>query len=100
VGPMGERDYRSVLESASIERAGRRFAWTIPIVLPVTDAEAGSAQGGRELALSSGGKPFGSIRVDGVFAWNTAELVKSVYGTTRTDHPGARLWLADARTKL
>src|SRR5580765_6008165 len=38
VGPMGKAAYRSVIDSSSIEREGRRYAWTIPIVLPITDA--------------------------------------------------------------
>ena len=29
-----------------------------------------------------------------------AELVRAVYGTERTDHPGARSWLSDPRTTL
>jgi len=31
---------------------------------------------------------------------NKAELVAKVYGTERTDHPGARLWLGDTRSQL
>lgn len=99
-GPMAERDYKSVIETGSIERGGRRFAWTIPIVLPITDAEAALAQPGRELALSFGGEVFGTLRVDGAYAWDKPALVRSVYGTDRIDHPGARLWLSDARTKV
>ena len=40
VGPMGKADYDSVLARGAIERGGKAWAWTIPIVLPVTDAEA------------------------------------------------------------
>src|SRR5262245_46878834 len=52
LSPMSETDYRSVLERGAIERGGRRFAWTIPIVLPITDAEAKAAGASRELALA------------------------------------------------
>ena len=100
VGPMGKADYRSVIESASIERNGRRYAWTIPIVLPVTDAEAAVAQSRSELALVHGGVVFGRLQVQDVFVWNKVEFVETVYQTKRTDHPGARLWLSDPRTKL
>ena len=64
VGPMGEKDYRSVLETGAIERGGRRYAWTIPIVLPLTDAEAALARSKSELALAHGGTVFGRIQVD------------------------------------
>ena len=100
VGPMGKQDYRSVIETASIERNGKRYAWTIPIVLPVTDAEAATATSRKEFALVHNGKIFGKLAVESVFAWNKPEFIQVVYGTTRTDHPGARLWLSDAREKL
>jgi sulfate adenylyltransferase len=99
-GPMGKADYRTVIDSASIERGGRRYAWTIPIVLPVTDAEAAVARSRSELALVHAGTIFGRLQVEDVYAWNKVEFVETVYGTKRTDHPGARLWLGDPRTKL
>jgi sulfate adenylyltransferase len=40
VGPMAHADYRSSLDRGAIERDGKLWAWTIPIVLPVTDDEA------------------------------------------------------------
>jgi sulfate adenylyltransferase len=100
VGPMNQRDYDSVLQRAAIERNGKLYAWTIPIVLPITQAEESAAKPGKELALSFNGQVFGKLKVDGVFAWNKANFVKVVYGTERTDHPGARLWLSDPREKL
>lgn len=100
LGPMVESEYRRVLESGAIERGDRRFAWTIPIVLPVTEAEASEARSKRELALAHAGTVFGRIQVESVYPWNKVEFVRSVYGTDRTDHPGARLWLSDPRTTL
>jgi len=100
VGPMTKTDYRSVIESSSIERGARRFAWTIPTILPVTDAEADVARSKSELALVHAGTHFGCLEVQDVYAWNKPEFVEAVYGTKRTDHPGARLWLGDPRTKL
>jgi len=97
-GPMVEKDYRAVLESGAIVRGGRSFAWTIPIVLPVTEAEAAQARTTKSLALAHRGTVFGRIEVESVYAGDKAELVRAVYGTQRTDHPGARLWLSDPRT--
>jgi sulfate adenylyltransferase len=84
---MGKADYRSVIESASIERGGKRYAWTIPIVLPVTDAEAAVAESRSELALVHAGTVFGRLQVQDVFDWNKAEFVETVYGTKRTTIP-------------
>jgi sulfate adenylyltransferase len=99
-GPMSQADYDSVLARGAIERAGKLWAWTIPIVLPITDAEAAIAESGKEIALTHGGEVFGKLRVKDVYDWDKAAFVAKVYRTTRTDHPGARLWTGDARTKL
>jgi sulfate adenylyltransferase len=100
VGPMNQADYQSVLSRAAIERGGKRYAWTIPVVLPVTDAEAATAKAGTELALVHQGEVFGVLKSEGAYPWNKEEFVRTVYGTSRIDHPGARLWLSDSRTKL
>lgn len=100
-GPMAKADYDSVLASKSITRNGSAWAWTIPIILPVTDTEAGACTDGAKIALQSGGKTFGVLTVDGgAFDWDKAAFIKAVYGTERTDHPGARLWTGDERTKI
>jgi len=90
-GPMVRADYDSVLQHGAIERNGQRWAWGIPIVLPVTDAEAAAAQVGKEVGLWADGEVFGRLVVRDVYDWDKAAFVKSVYGTERLDHPGARL---------
>ncbi|QDU86091.1 Sulfate adenylyltransferase [Planctomycetes bacterium Pla163] len=99
-GPMGKADYDSVLSSGCIVRDGKKWAWTIPIVLPVTDAEAADLSAGQTAVLTFGGKAFGTIEVLDVFDWDKQHFIEKVYGTERHDHPGAGLWLGDARTKL
>ncbi len=99
-GPMGLADYRAVIERAAIERNGKQWAWTIPIILPVTDEEAARMSPGLEAALAFEGDVFGKIEVDSVFDWDKNEFIQAVYGTERLDHPGARLWTSDERTKL
>ena len=99
-GPMGEADYRSVLERKAIDRGGKLWAWTIPIILPVTDAEAASLAAGQDVALAFEGATFGKLTVDSVYDWDKGAFIEAVYGTDRTDHPGARLWTSDERTKL
>ncbi len=100
-GPMGPADYRSVLERGAIEREGRAWAWTIPVVLPVTDEEAARCTRGAKIGLwDDRGALFGALVVDACFDWDKEAFVRGVYGTTRTDHPGARLWTDDPRRKL
>lgn len=100
VGPMGPADYESTLERAAIERGGKLWAWGIPIVLPVTDAEAARCRPGAKLALVHRGEVFGRLTVESLHPWDKARFVRQVYGTQRTDHPGARLWTSDPRTQL
>ncbi|MCP3917803.1 MAG: sulfate adenylyltransferase [bacterium] len=101
VGPMGKADYDRVLQKGSIERGGQDWAWTIPIILPVTDAEAATCTPGTKVGLyDEKGTMFGTLTVEETYDWDKAAFVKAVYGTERTDHPGARLWTEDARTKI
>jgi sulfate adenylyltransferase len=99
-GPMGEADYRTVLDGAYIERNGGKWAWTIPLALPVTDAEAATLSKGQTVALVRDGEVFGELVVDSVYDWDKNEFISKVYRTERLDHPGARLWTSDERSKL
>jgi sulfate adenylyltransferase len=100
-GPLGKADYDSVLALGAIERGGKRWAWTIPVVLPVTAAEAGACTAGAQVALKDeAGDVFGVLTVDSCFDWDKAAFINAVYRTERTDHPGARLWTEDERTQL
>jgi sulfate adenylyltransferase len=99
-GPMGRDDLEGVLERGAIERGGKSWAWTIPIVLPLTDEEAGRCEPGKEVALVHAGEVFGKLRVREVYPWDPLRVVRAVYGTDRTDHPGARLWTEEPRRQL
>jgi sulfate adenylyltransferase len=100
-GPMGKADYDSVLGKGSIERDGKDWAWTIPIILPVTDAEAATCTSGAKVSLvDEGGNAFGTLTVSDCYAWDKAAFIKAIYRTERTDHPGAKLWLGDDRSQL
>lgn len=101
-GPMSKDDYDMVLAEGAIERNGGKWAWTIPVVLPVTAAEARLCVEGKELALMAedGVEPFGAIMVKDCWEWDKQAFIESVYLTERTDHPGAKLWLDDERTHL
>ncbi|CAN8070700.1 unnamed protein product [Agarophyton chilense] len=101
-GPMVKDDYDSVLTSKFIMRNGAKWAWTIPIGLPVTTEEARIAPEGAKVALYSEttGKVFGVMEVSSLYEWDKAAFIKAVYGTERVDHPGARLWMTDDRSTM
>ncbi len=100
-GPMGITDVETVLEKGAIERGGEWWAWTIPVVLPVSAEEAQACQPSATVALhDEEGQCFGQLKVHSCYEWEKARMLQGVYGTQREDHPGARAWLADERTML
>jgi sulfate adenylyltransferase len=93
-GPMGEAEYHRVLDEAAIERNGKRYAWTIPLALPVTAALAAKIGKGDTVALVNGrGEIVATLDVSDVYPWDKQKYLRSVYQTERTDHPGADMVL-------
>jgi sulfate adenylyltransferase len=93
-GPMGAAEYDLVLERAYIERNGKRYAWTIPLAFPVDATLAGQLSPGEKVALESArGEVVATLEISDVFRWDKKKYLESVYGTSRTDHPGADMVL-------
>ncbi len=93
-GPMDEATYHRVLDHAHIEHGGRRWAWTIPLALPVPSDLARRLGKGQRVALTNGGGDLVAVlEVNDVFPWDKPKYLRSVYGTERTDHPGADMVL-------
>ncbi|MEN0062668.1 MAG: sulfate adenylyltransferase [Myxococcota bacterium] len=100
-GPMTEAQHNLVLNEQVIESNGQRYAWTIPVTLPVTDAEAATLSAGTRAAIHGpDGSLVGVIDVTSVFDWDKPRYLKAVYRTDRTDHPGGRILMDDPRSKL
>jgi sulfate adenylyltransferase len=100
-GPMKKEAFDLVLAERVVLSKGGRYAWTIPISLPVTDAEAGSlAAGGACAVETEEGEVVAIIDDLEVFDWDKSAYLTSVYGTDRVDHPGGRIVDNDNRTKL
>ena len=94
IGPMGQAAYQMVLDEKCIENGGKKFAWTIPISLPVTTELGSSLSSGQEVAITSpGGDIVAVLTVSDVFEWDKPAYIKAVYGTERTDHAGADMVL-------
>ncbi|HPG25642.1 MAG: sulfate adenylyltransferase [Spirochaetaceae bacterium] len=100
-GPMKKEAYDRVIAEKCVLSKGARYAWTIPISLPVTDEEAGRVKRGGACAVETGEGEVVAILDDlEVFDWDKKGYLQAVYGTERVDHPGGRIVDNDARTKL
>ncbi len=96
-GPMGRDAFQRVLDEAVLVRGDKRYAWTIPVSFPLADDEAQAIGPGAEVAVWCAGELMGTLEVSDVFEWDKAAYNRAVYGTERTDHPGARIALKDPR---
>ncbi len=100
-GPMQKEAFELALSERVILSEGKRYAWTIPISLPITDEEASSLTAGGSCAVETEeGEGVAIISDLEVFDWDKPAYLESVYGTTRVDHPGGRIVDNDARGKL
>lgn len=100
-GPMKKDAHARVLQEKVVLSNGKKYAWTIPISLPVTDAEAATLKKGGSCAIKTEDGQVVAILSDiETFDWDKKTYLKSVYGTERVDHPGGRIVDNDARTKL
>src|SRR3989475_1876875 len=93
-GPMDEATYHGVRDECVIERGGRLYAWTIPIAFPVTAELAQKVGRGQTVALVNSTRAVvATLAISDVYPWDRVKYLKSVYGTERTDHPGADMVL-------
>lgn len=93
-GPMDESTFYRVLDESVIESNGKKYAWTIPLSLPITKSLADQIKVGQEVAIvNSAGESIALLSVSSIFAWDKSKYLKSVYLTDRTDHPGADMVL-------
>jgi sulfate adenylyltransferase len=100
-GFMDEAEFHRVLDTMTILRGGKPYAWGIPLSLPITDEEKRAiAVGGEAALVDEKGALLGAIEVSSVFAWDKPRYNAAVYGTPRLDHPGARIANDDPRTWL
>jgi sulfate adenylyltransferase len=100
-GPMKKEAFDRVLAERVVLSEGGRYAWTIPISLPITNDEASGLKAGGACAVQTEEGNFVAIIDDlEVFDWDKPAYLESVYGTTRVDHPGGRIVDNDDRSQL
>lgn len=101
VGPMKKEAFELALREKVVLSEGGRYAWTIPIALPLTDSEAASLDAKNSCAVGTeSGEIVAIIQDLEVFDWDKAAYLKAIYGTERVDHPGGRIVDNDERSKL
>jgi sulfate adenylyltransferase len=86
-GFMGEKDYRSVIESMHLTSG---LAWTIPVTLSLDEVEAKRIGGASRIALYSHGHAVALVDVDAIFERDREAEAESVFRTTDTAHPGVK----------
>jgi sulfate adenylyltransferase len=100
-GPMTGEEFYKVFDEEYITRNGKRLAWTIPLAFPIEKAKAKSYKVGEEVAvLAPSDECVGSLLIEDIYPFEKRRYLESVYGTKRTDHPGARSILSDEREYL
>lgn len=101
IGPMGEDEFNQVLEEEIIVHNNKKYAWTIPLSFPVAEKEAETLAKGETVAIvAENGATVGMLKISDIFRFDKIKYNESVYGTTRTDHPGARIVNDDPRDFL
>jgi len=85
-GFLDEADFLNVLNH---KRLSDDTAWTIPIVLDVTEDQATIFKVGRDILLAdAAGRPVGVLRLQEKYRFDKEEMASKVYGTTDRCHPG------------
>jgi len=101
IGPMTKDMWHRSLDEGVLQYNGKRYAWTIPISFPVDGELARSLKSGQRVRLvNSKGELVGVLTVADVFPYDKTKYLESVYQTKRTDHPGGKMVLGDARDML
>ncbi|NGQ95345.1 sulfate adenylyltransferase [Brevibacillus sp. SYP-B805] len=89
-GFLGQADYDSVVERM---RLADGTVWSIPITLPVSEAQAEALQPGDRVLLTHRGVTYGLLELTEIYRPNKEREATAVYRTADLAHPGvAKLW--------
>jgi ATP sulfurylase/adenylyl-sulfate kinase len=90
-GFMREVDVLSVQDRL---RLSEGLVWSIPIMLPITAAQARELSEGDRVALRADGRTLAVLTVTETYSYDRQKLAAAVYGTTDEAHPGVARTLA------
>jgi len=100
-GPMDSGEFNKALEEEIIVRNGKKYAWTIPLAFPIAGNDAAKLEPGETVAVhNEKDEIVGILEISDIYAFDKDRYNKSVYGTERNDHPGARIFNNDPRDFL
>ncbi|UCG35517.1 MAG: adenylyl-sulfate kinase [Candidatus Omnitrophota bacterium] len=100
-GPMNKDEFYKVLETETIERGGKKYAWTVPIAFAVSKEESQNFEAGETIAVKNEhGEIVGALEVSDIYSFDKSHYNKCVYATERLDHPGPRIVNDDSREYL
>ncbi len=87
-GFIGKDDLISILENMRLTSG---VAWTIPILLDVSQEEADAVKEGEDICLKNEeGKPVAILHVCEKYTYPKDEIARAVFGTDDLNHPGVK----------
>lgn len=100
-GPMGKDAWHDSLDTGSLSINKEKYAWTIPISLPIYADQAAILASGQKVQLKNNkGEMIAILTISDIFDYEKSKYIKAVYRTERTDHPGGKMVMNDPREAL
>lgn len=89
-GFVTETDFNSIVKTGALSDGS---AFSIPIVLDVSEADATQMQLGQEVSLDFNGQNLARLKIESLYRPNLPESARLLFRTDSREHPGARRWL-------
>src|SRR3712207_2961102 len=88
-GFVGEDDFQSIVKTGRLKNG---LAWTVPIILDVSEQEAGKIKDAGQVALTTednnSDEKFAILHVEEIYSFDKMACAKSIYQTDDAKHPG------------
>jgi sulfate adenylyltransferase len=87
-GFIGQNNLKSVLETMRLTSG---IAWTVPILLDVSEEEAGNLNEGEDICLKDeDGNPVAILHLKEKYTYPKEVISRAVFGTDDIEHPGVK----------